>query len=255
LATPEDATALLALNTRNRPLSRSQVEMHKKRLLAGTFVLTPDAIAFDTNGALIEGQHRLTAVAESGVAALFFVAVGLPPDTFLALGQGKLRSTSDNLALKGHKNAHLRAAITSVLMHMAGKRTIDKQEVIAYEADLDDEIMLEAIKFAMRMNASYACPYTAASGAAYYWIQDHAPVPMDKTKWEGFTEGLISGAGISGAVLKLREWLKDNKADATVPYVRNQQRVKMIVAGWNIYAAGRGKFSLTAREVDLQEVV
>ena len=74
---PETASKMLQHNTCNRPLSRSSVSKYANMMRLGEWHFSHQAIAFteDSNGNLIlvDGQHRLAAVIQSGVSVKFSV--------------------------------------------------------------------------------------------------------------------------------------------------------------------------------------
>jgi hypothetical protein len=62
---PDKAVEMLAANTANRPLARSTVQAFAEAMRRGDWLVTHQGIAFDTTGALVDGQHRLAAVIEA----------------------------------------------------------------------------------------------------------------------------------------------------------------------------------------------
>lgn len=96
--TPKMASKWLQKNTINRPLQRGIVENLKSSFSRGEYVLSHQGIAFDETGTLVDGQHRLTAIAElQGFAFPMFVATGLSQDSFKVMDIGRKRSASDCL--------------------------------------------------------------------------------------------------------------------------------------------------------------
>lgn len=85
--TPEMAHDLLKKNNKNRSLSRRKVEMMINDIKAGKFELTHQAIAISENGELVDGQHRLAAIYESGIAIDMFVAYNAPHSTKIDIGK------------------------------------------------------------------------------------------------------------------------------------------------------------------------
>lgn len=66
--TPDMAREWLKLNMKyNRPVMKSTVHGYARQMRNGTWSLTHQGIAFDENGALIDGQHRLNAIIEANV--------------------------------------------------------------------------------------------------------------------------------------------------------------------------------------------
>ena len=74
--TPERATQILATqNTGNRSISRRHVAVLAEEIKAGRWKLNGDTICF--NGSrLIDGQHRLSAIAASGIPVESLVVYG-----------------------------------------------------------------------------------------------------------------------------------------------------------------------------------
>lgn len=105
LATPEMAQALLATNPHNRKLSRSLVVQYTQLMQRGEWRFNGDAIRLDSNGALLDGQHRLSAIVESGISQRCIIIRGLDADSFKTIDAGKKRSTGDMLSIAGYKGA------------------------------------------------------------------------------------------------------------------------------------------------------
>lgn len=75
--TPEMANAFIQHNTTNRDMNTSNKNKIKACLLRGCWDLTADALTFDFDGVLTNGQNRLRAIIESGVAATLIVGFGI----------------------------------------------------------------------------------------------------------------------------------------------------------------------------------
>ena len=64
--TPHLASKWLQKNSCNRPLSQNTVYRYADAILSGEWKLNGDTIRFDSNGTLIDGQHRLHACVKAG---------------------------------------------------------------------------------------------------------------------------------------------------------------------------------------------
>lgn len=104
LITPEIARRFLKNNKSNRALSPKNIAYFLYQMLSGQFILSPQGIAFDIYGRLIDGQHRLHALIKSGKSFYFNVTTGCSPDVFKILDTGKNRSAGDVLSIEGVKN-------------------------------------------------------------------------------------------------------------------------------------------------------
>lgn len=67
--TPEYARELLKRNTDNRPFSVLQCGKYKRDLASGNWSPNTALVVLGADGALCNGQHTLTAIAESGITA------------------------------------------------------------------------------------------------------------------------------------------------------------------------------------------
>ena len=64
-------------------------------------MVTHQGIAFDVNGVLVDGQHRLAAVIEADVPVELTVFTEVGEGTFDVLDTGKRRTAADVLAIEG----------------------------------------------------------------------------------------------------------------------------------------------------------
>lgn len=112
--TPKMATKILnTQNTRNRRIKRPRVDLLVSALQRGEYRLNPNGIGFDRSGVLIDGQHRLLAIAQSEVSIPMFVIRGLPAGSQDVVDVGSRRNLSDQLMIHGETRTH---SLASVLM-------------------------------------------------------------------------------------------------------------------------------------------
>ncbi len=111
--TPSKAAELLQANTTNRPLSKAVVRSFSEAMRRGDWVITHQGIAFDVNGVLVDGKHRLAAIIEAEVPVELTVFTDLRVDTFDVLDTGKRRNAADVLAIEGEKSSTMLAGTAS----------------------------------------------------------------------------------------------------------------------------------------------
>jgi hypothetical protein len=123
--TPDWAREILnEKNAGNRAMSRLHVETLAKEISKGRWKVNGDTICLNGNR-LIDGQHRLAAVVQSGIAIQSFVIEGLPSDVFDTKDIGKRRSPGDTLGVRGEQNAcRLAACLVMIDKYMTGR--VDK---------------------------------------------------------------------------------------------------------------------------------
>ncbi len=105
-------------NTTNRKVSDAHVQRLARDMASGEWKLTHEGIAFDPSGILLDGQHRLWAIVESGVSIRMVVARGVPREAALAINTGLTRTLSDNLKIAGEGSySNTLIAMASVVHH------------------------------------------------------------------------------------------------------------------------------------------
>lgn len=97
--TPAVAREMLKNNPRNRSMVKAHVAYFVRLILSGAFRVTNQGIGIATDGSIVDGQHRIAAIAEAGVPVLINVTRGLAPETIDAIDTGKIRRAHDILAI------------------------------------------------------------------------------------------------------------------------------------------------------------
>lgn len=99
--TPAIAAAWLEGKCPNRGVSDHLVNKFARDMIAGAWHLNGETIVFDINEALLDGQHRLWAVVESGVTVRMCVVKGADPKSMDTYDTGRSRSFADVLKIRG----------------------------------------------------------------------------------------------------------------------------------------------------------
>lgn len=113
--TPVMAQGLLKNQIKNRHYIRSSVNRIRKEIEAGTFRLNGETIILDTMGRLLDGQHRLMAVAESQKTIETLVVSGIPTPYMETIDMGRSRNVRDLFQLNDIAHASITAAICRYL--------------------------------------------------------------------------------------------------------------------------------------------
>lgn len=110
--TPEKAEEYLRHNVNNRNLHPTRVKALQRDIEANAFLVTHQCIAFNAMGDLIDGQHRLWAIIESGITVQMYVARYERTETAMALpfDMGLTRKTHDILDIS-RKASEIASAI------------------------------------------------------------------------------------------------------------------------------------------------
>lgn len=95
--TPDVAKALMEGNKKNRRFSKPYAKRLAAEMRAGIWHETHQGIAIDKDGYIVDGQHRLAAIIESGVPQTMVVTTDLEPDSYKYIDIGKRRNAADRL--------------------------------------------------------------------------------------------------------------------------------------------------------------
>jgi hypothetical protein len=108
---------LTHLPERQRAQSERTIDKYAADLLSDQFPFTGDPIRFNADGELIDGQHRCTAVVESGVPVVALIIRGLGSDMIRFFDGGRTRRFPDDLRINGFANHTALAAVTGRVWH------------------------------------------------------------------------------------------------------------------------------------------
>lgn len=84
---------------KNRNVNKRYVDLYARDMQAGKWRLTHQGIAFDKDGYLRDGQHRLNAIIKANIPVTMMVSRGLSENSYVGMDTGLKRSASDVLAL------------------------------------------------------------------------------------------------------------------------------------------------------------
>ncbi|MBO0883441.1 MAG: hypothetical protein J2P17_24515 [Mycobacterium sp.] len=204
--TPTKAAEMLQANTSNRPLSKRVVQTFAEAMKRGEWKITHQGVAVDTNGTLVDGQHRLAAVIEANLPVEMTVFTDVPPDTFDVLDTGKRRNAADVLAIEGEQSTHhLAAMLRTVWLYdnrrdmnwSGGGASVSNQQIL--ETLEANPSIREYVAVGDRL-ASEVGMIKSAGGAVSYLV---ARVNSQK-KLQPWLDGVIDGAGLEKGDARLR---------------------------------------------------
>lgn len=140
--TPEMAFELLTKNTKNyRRVDPRTVKYYAREMAEGRWQMNGEPIQFAEDGTLLNGQHRLTAIVESGITVPMLVVTGLKKDV-VTYDEGKLRSAVDvahNMGVDVGQCeiavANLMIADTGFVYRGAKDATVAKIEAVKYAGE------------------------------------------------------------------------------------------------------------------------
>ena len=217
----EQAMRWLDGNVHNRPLDQKYVNHLVTEIKAGRWKLMHQGIAFDPHGVLLDGQHRLWAIALSGATLPVNVTFNAPSDSLEYLDSGKLRTHAERMSLNNRLGL-IRAPQLAVLRSMV--RGLGPIRKLPYAEEVQ---LLErhksVIDFAMSRLATSRVK--GVSSSATCAVVARAWHTVDLSKLERFCEvlrtGQTRGAGEDVIVL-LRDYLNGHEHSHTLANFRDQ---------------------------------
>ena len=246
ILTPKAAKDYLDAQTHNRKLSKDRVSMLAGDIASGRWRFNGEAIKFDEQGILIDGQHRCAACVKAGVPIKVLVIRGLPKETQETMDTGKARSFSDILVLRGVPCAtNIAAAVRRIwgsenvgFKQACGEgspRATSQALLAFYEATATDARY--CMNLASRVRSATGVPVSLLACI----IHEFRKVAED-AEVEWFCERLIDGAGLDDddPILMLRNTLQKMLIASRTKSFRGQMQYTagLIVVAWNYWAAG-----------------
>ncbi len=197
--TPAKAAEMLAANTINRPLSRQVVRAFADAMARGDWMVTHQGIAFDVNGVLVDGQHRLAAVIEADTPVEMTVFTDVDEGTFDVLDTGKRRNAADVLAIEGEKSsATLATMVRTVWLYenrpdlnwSGGAAAVTNHQIVE---TLEQHPKLRDFVTVGEQIATATGMLKSAAGASSYL----ASRVSRRAEMEEWFDGIIEGAGLA----------------------------------------------------------
>lgn len=212
--TPSMASKWLAENnTNNRNLRQGHVIRLASDMAEGRWYQTHQGIAFNGNGTLLDGQHRLEAIVLADITVPLLVTTGLAAEAMSAVDDHQRRTVGDALTI-GHgmpTSARLTSAAEWVRCGAGAYRgKCSKQEKVQFF--LDHQV---AIRWTLNILTTPKgkgigrAPVLGAVARAYYTVDHHV--------LERFCNVLESGipeAAHESVVIKLRDFLISGNGSA-----------------------------------------
>lgn len=213
--TPELASQILQTQKVNRKLSLPRVLEYSRRQEQKEWAIS-DALKFDEEGHLIDGQHRAAAVARSGEAQLFPIILGYPKHSQSVLDIGMNRTVAQIGQLEGLNITGMHVSVARAL-YLVGpnSRALDSMMSSPQKVLGTIKTHREAIDFSIKTFGSK--PFKHASVRA---IVARAWYHENRKRLEEFLNVFDTGFATSlddSAAVVLRNFvidLKSRKADA-----------------------------------------
>lgn len=240
------ASAWLSKNTRNRPLNSRLIKRITSQIRNGEWALNGESIVWGSDGILIDGQHRLLAIVEAGVASPGLpcvVVYGITPDAFKTVDSGQSRFAKDDLALLGYNNTALLASAAALLyvykvhgtMLPAGVNRPTRSQTV--ETMLMEPGLAKARQAAEAIHRKMPNVFKTQTSVLYHLFGEIDP-ELNELFWNLLADG--SNLDKNSPILILRNRIT---ASFVGSHVRNSyaaaEFAALCIKGWNAWIAGQ----------------
>lgn len=245
---PVAAKELLVGNTHNRSLRWRVVDMYAEDMRAGNWQENGESIKITPDGTVVDGQHRLHAIVDSGTTQRMLVIRNLPMETQTVIDTGAKRTFADVLKLRGEPHYNTVAAVARrVDLWQRGIRTTKGNFVASNTQLLATLDAYPDIRVSSEVGASVRAhvPITAAALGLTHWVFSHLPTrdAEDLTQLsedvKTFFDRLADGADLSvnHPVYVLRRTAIEGSH--TKSRINESIMTAYVIKAWNAYRAGR----------------
>lgn len=245
MLTPELAKALLQdeKRMRNRGMRREVINLYAQQM-PDEWRINGSSIVVDSEGHLVDGQHRCAACIQAGVPVPVILVSGVEAEeVFDTIDTGKKRTAADVLGSKGYRSPGTLSAVTRLLISIKENKFspnsstawITNHKVENFVQSNPD--LVEHILFCKRLQINHRGIASVPSTAAFsYLIRE----------WDAhanhFIECLYTGANLESGnpILVLRNRLISMNAQrlSNRTSVGAYQLITALIHSWNIWGAG-----------------
>lgn len=194
--TPDEASDILKKNTNNRRMSIPTVEYYKRQIVNKQWQANGETIKIAIDGTLLDGQHRLTAIAQAGIPVETLVVRGLDKDAISTIDTGKVRTPGDHLRVQGYSSDSSTLAAASKVAMAFGKdgKYAFKHDKLSPTEIIDWVEGHKDIEFSLRripQSISTIMPRSVAVGLHYVFSM------IDQEKAELFFDYAANGTNLT----------------------------------------------------------
>ena len=239
--TPDFAQSILDMGSPNRNIRQLDVARYAADMAAGNWTNTGEAIKFDQQSMLLDGQHRLSAIVKAGITVPLLFVYDIPRDSQDVMDSGRKRSLADQLTMRGHTNCNTLAAGIKAARDLEtyGKPRANKNDSVVMMLDWFDNNQ-EIVNSISPVNKACQPPVKYPSGLA---IALHFTMSkLGRHEADRFWHVLGFGGQAPGidAIILLREKMMVVAAETKRGHlIDTNHRAAYTIAAWNAWLTGR----------------
>lgn len=252
----KEAEELLGTNVHNRNVRDQRVRNYAVDMLTGNWPETGETVKYDTNGDVVDGQHRLLGILlatgretirlgtkeyrpDPQLKVWLTVVRGLDPKSQRAIDIGAPRSLADTLHLEyGESDTNVLAAVIRIIHSWESgfRKQIAKRELTTnatllgfFEKNRDALVTLTSQVKAERKHIKLAPSVLAL---CHYILEERDPADAEE-----FFARLADGQGMfkGDPIYELRERLDDLEKERGAGHRYIAYTIALVIKAWNAY--------------------
>ena len=240
--TPDMAIEMLEKNTMNRNVDQKRVDQYVQDMKAGRWAMNGSTIVFAEDGTLLDGQHRLWAVAEAKVPVRLLIVYNANKDSIVTMDIGKARSASNIMQIEQSAHSVTAATLTKLLwLHDLIDCNLSPETCHMDVSNSNLRVFYnerkEMIEYAANLAEHGKHPFVKSHMALAFCVIGSKTKHIDKI--DAFFDTLKTGACLTAThpIMTLRTRLLNSRLKVRVLSV--QETLASYIRAWNAYIRGK----------------
>lgn len=251
--TPKLASRWLDANHGNRNVRQRIVTAYARDMTAGRWKLSGEGVKFSATDRLVDGQHRLHAVVQSGITVPMLVVRGLDDEVQDVLDSGAGRTAGDALRMRAEPHYSLLAAGARIALQFQDGR-LDQGGACKYtHSELMDWIdkhpeMRTAVEATSRLAKQVALPPSVLTLSIWRLSQVDSEACMEFFQRLAFKTHLEPGSPVLALLYRLTD------IERTARRTNRSTYVSLVFRAWNYYRQGKsvGSIQITSKGQEIE---
>lgn len=228
---------IIAANTENqRAISRANLTKITDCIREGRFVLNGESIIISESGRLLNGQHRIHGVINSGTGIWTVLVTGVPDEYFSTIDGGKSRNFADILTINKDVNANnLASSVSRLAEYMQDASQLgsgypfSNAELFAVREISPD--LVDSVRLSLHLSSVIA-------PSRFAWLHYLAKDTCSH-KLEEFMVGLKTGEMLpaDSPIYLLRARLVANRSAKAK--LKGRELFALLIKAWNAHLEGK----------------
>lgn len=240
---PSRAQALLDRNPDNRAIVASGVRAWAESLRRGEWQMNGEPVIIADTGEVNDGQHRLSAVVETGITLPTLVVFGVTRASRKTVDTGQKRTAGHVLGMMGVSNGHLAAAALKAIVNLEARVNLatHRTSLEIERAYAAHPAIHSSFTTGTNVNRTFGVPTGLSCALCYLMAR------KDAEKAATFFDMLLAGVAPTRdhPVAALRGRLMGNMlAKAKLP---PHEIAALCIKAWNAFVEGRAVRALRWR--------